>query len=102
MRGVLNMLQQISDYVFMGSLGFLVITVMIFFSGSGGESNYINAANSTGVQAITGSTLTDLQMNHDHTKMANTPPYRIKKLLRSYLFWIPVTGMIVSVVLSKI
>ncbi|NOU90218.1 hypothetical protein GC102_31400 [Paenibacillus sp. LMG 31460] len=96
------MLQQISDYVFMGSLGLFVITVIIYFSGSGGESNYINAANTTGVQAITGSTLTDLQMNHDHKKMANPQQYRVKKLLKSYLFWISVTGLIASVVLTKI
>lgn len=89
------MLQQISDYLFLGSLIFMVITVMIFYSGSGGESNYINAVNATGA-------LTDLQMNHDHKKMVNTQHNRLVRLLKSYLFWIPVAGMLASVVLSKI
>ncbi|MDR6550779.1 hypothetical protein [Paenibacillus qinlingensis] len=85
------MLEQISDYLFMGSLIFLVITVFLFSSGS----NFFNTWNTTGAA-------TDLQMNHDHTKMVNAQHSRLVKLFKSYLFWIPVTGMIASVVLSNI
>lgn len=85
------MLQQTSDYLFMGSLIFLVITVLLFSSGS----NYFNTWNATGAA-------TDLQMNHDHKKMVNAQHSRLVKLLKSYLLWIPVAGMIASVVLSKI
>ncbi|CAN7727463.1 hypothetical protein [Paenibacillus sp. LjRoot56] len=85
------MLQQISDYLFMGSLIFLLVTVLLFSSGS----NYFNTWNATGAA-------TDLQMNHDHTKMVNGQHSRLVKLLKSYLLWIPVAGMIASVVLSKI
>lgn len=89
------MLQQISDYVFMGSLGFLVVSFMLFSPGSGGRSNYINTWNATGA-------LNDLQRNHDHTKMAVMQHNWLVGLLKSYLFWIPVSGMAVSVILSKI
>ncbi|MEC0232555.1 hypothetical protein [Paenibacillus alba] len=89
------MLQQISDYVFMGSLGLLVLSLMLFSPGSGGRSNYINTWNATGA-------VTDLQRNHDHTKMAAAQHKGLVGLLKSYLFWIPVAGMIASVILSKI
>ncbi|MBP1965704.1 hypothetical protein [Paenibacillus aceris] len=89
------MLQQISDYVFMGSLGLLVVSLMLFSPGSGGRSNYINTWNTTGA-------LTDLQRNHDHTKMAVSQHNWLVGLLKSYLFWIPISGMILSVILSKI
>ncbi|MDU0204751.1 MULTISPECIES: hypothetical protein [Paenibacillus] len=88
-------MQQISDYLFMGSLIFLVITFMIFFLGSGGMTSYRNVSNDTGA-------LTDLQMNHDHKKMLEKQNNGLVRLLKSYLFWIPVTGIIVSIVLSKI
>ncbi|NOU98548.1 hypothetical protein [Paenibacillus planticolens] len=89
------MLQQISDYVFMGSLGLLVISLIVFPFGSEGRSNYINTWNSTGA-------LTDLQRNHDHAKMVTAQHNWIVGLLKSYMFWIPVVGMISSVILSKI
>ncbi|MGO4499725.1 hypothetical protein AB4114_27930 [Paenibacillus sp. 2RAB27] len=88
-------MQQASDYLFMGSLIFLVISVLIFFVGSGGMSSYNNVSNATGA-------LTDLQMNHDHKKMLDTQNNRLVRLFKSYLFWIPVAGIIVSIVLSKI
>lgn len=68
---------------------------MIFFLGSGGMTSYRNVSNDTGA-------LTDLQMNHDHKKMLEKQNNGLVRLLKSYLFWIPVTGIIVSIVLSKI
>ncbi|NOU63813.1 hypothetical protein GC096_07210 [Paenibacillus sp. LMG 31461] len=88
------MLQQISDYVFMGSLGFLVVMLMFFSPGSGGRSNYMNTWNATGA-------ITDLQRNHDPTKMVVAQHNWLGRLLKSYLFWLPVAGMITSVILSK-
>lgn len=53
------------------------------------------------VQNPTGS-ITDLQLEHDHSKVIETQNSLFGKLVRSYLFWISLCGILVSVILSKL
>ncbi|MBA2937242.1 hypothetical protein HZF08_02910 [Paenibacillus sp. CGMCC 1.16610] len=85
------MLKQISDYLFMGSLLILLISIFVV-TGSRGMTNSSNATGAT----------TDLQMDHDHKKIMEKQDTMLSKLLKSYLFWIPIVGIIVSIILSKI
>jgi hypothetical protein len=84
---------QISDVLFMGSLILLIITCI---TKGVGKSGVINP----GIDA-TGAT-TDLQMQHDHKKLIEKQDSVFGRLFRSYLFWISILGIIVSIVLSKI
>ena len=85
------MLRQSSDYLFMGSLLILLISIFVA-TGSRGMTNSSNATGDT----------TDLQMDHDHKKIMEKQDTMLSKLLKSYLFWIPIVGIIVSIILSKI
>lgn len=58
-------------------------------------TNYGNVEHASGAA-------TDLQMEHNHKKIIDRQDTIFGRLLRSYLFWISVAGIIVSIVLSKI
>jgi hypothetical protein len=87
-------MKQISDYLFLGSLAFLIITFLIFFLGRGG-------ANNSDIMSASGA-ITDFQLKHDHKETIRRQDNKLVKLLKSYLFWIPIIGITVSIILSEI
>lgn len=89
------MLRQISDYLFMGSLILLVLTFVIYGFGIRGMVN----SNSS---RIPSGSITDIQLEHDHNKTVDFQNRVLVRILKSYLFWISVAGILTSIVISKI
>lgn len=79
----------------MGSLILLVIVVLLNALGGRGMTNYGSVFNASG-------STTDLQMQHDHEEVIKRQDKIWRRLLRSYLFWIALAGIIVSVIISKV
>jgi hypothetical protein len=87
-------LKNISDYLFFVSLAFMVITFIIFFVGRGTPNQSDLMIGSGGI--------TDLQLKHNHQETLTRQDDNWAKLLKSYLFWIPFIGIVLSIILSKI
>jgi hypothetical protein len=82
------MMQQNSDYLFMGSLILLVVTLLLKGLGSSGASNaYGNI---------------DIQMQQDHKKDLEKQDNIICRIFKSVFVWIPIAGIIISIILSKL
>ncbi|OCT11336.1 hypothetical protein A8709_06595 [Paenibacillus pectinilyticus] len=81
-------MQQISDYLFMGSLIVLVVTLLFKGLGSMGASN------------ATGNL--DLQMQQNHKSDLVKQDSIISKIYKSYFVWISITGIVISIVISKV
>jgi hypothetical protein len=81
-------MQQISDYLFMGSLILLIVTLLLKGLGSTGASNYSGNI--------------DLQMLQDHNKDMKKQDNIISKIFKSVFVWISIAGIIISIILSKI
>jgi hypothetical protein len=80
-------MQQISDYLFMGSLILLIVTLLLKGLGSTGASN--NSGN------------IDLQMLQDHKIDMEKQDNIISKIFKSVFVWISIAGIIISIILSK-
>jgi hypothetical protein len=91
----LLMLRQISDYLFMGSLILLIITLLLYGAGRRGMTYSVHTDMPSGAT-------TDLQMEHNHKEVINRQDSMLRRILKSYLFWIAIIGIVVSIVLSKI
>jgi hypothetical protein len=90
------MLRQISDYLFMGSLILLIITCLVYGLGRPrGMTNFVNTDMPSGAT-------TDLQMEHNHNEVMGRQDSVLVRILKSYIIWIAIIGIIVSIVLSKI
>ncbi|TXK74143.1 hypothetical protein [Paenibacillus sp. N3.4] len=81
-------MQQISDYLFMGSLFLLIITLLFKGVGSRGASNPSGNI--------------DLQMQQNHRNDLKKQDTIIKSILKSYFVWISTVGILISIFLSKI
>jgi hypothetical protein len=90
------MLRQISDYLFMGSLILLVIAFILYGPGKRGTTAV--QMNNDGFNGA----ITDLQMAQNHKEITTRQDSMLGRILKSYLFWIGIIGIIVSIVLSKI
>jgi hypothetical protein len=89
------MLRQISDYLFMGSLILLIITCLVYGLGRPrGMTNFVDSNMPSGAT-------TDLQMEHNHKELMDRQDSIWVRILKSYLIWIAIIGIIVSIVLSK-
>lgn len=88
------MMQSISDKLFMGSLILLMISVVV----SGIGFQFVNWR----------SQVTDELDEETNTSSARKKAVMdrqdksLKRVLRSYLFWIAIAGMLVSVLLSRL
>jgi hypothetical protein len=80
-------MQQISDYLFMGSLILLIVTLLLKGLGSTGASN--NSGN------------IDLQMLQNHKKDMEKQDNIISQIFKSVFVWISIAGIIISIILSK-
>ncbi|NEW07217.1 hypothetical protein GK047_14505 [Paenibacillus sp. SYP-B3998] len=89
------MLRLISDYLFMGSLLLLLIT----FVAKGALSQGF-----TGVTSLDGTSgaATDLNMEHNRKKIFQLQDSLIGRIIKSYLFWISIVGLLVSIVITKL
>ena len=85
----------ISNYLFMISLGLLILSFVLSGVGRRGMTNHDNVGDPSG-------SITDLQMEHDHKKVVEAQNSLMSKVIRSYLFWISLMGIIVSMLISKI
>ncbi|MBD0384757.1 hypothetical protein [Paenibacillus sedimenti] len=82
------MIQQISDYLFMGSLILLILTLLLKGIGSTGASNAFGNI--------------DLQMQQNHNNDLEKQDTIISKIFKSVFVWISITGIIISIILSKL
>ncbi|NOU77252.1 hypothetical protein GC098_38820 [Paenibacillus sp. LMG 31458] len=89
------MLIQISNYLFMGSLLLLIVTCIAKGALSQGFTSV------TGLGGNSGS-VTDLNMEHDQKKQFQFQDSLIGRIVKSYFFWISVSGIIISIVISKL
>jgi hypothetical protein len=80
-------MRQISDYLFMGSLILLIVTLLLKGLGSAGASN--NSGN------------IDLQLLQDHKNDMEKQDNIINQIFKSVFVWISIVGIIISIVLSK-
>lgn len=81
-------MQQISDYLFMGSLILLIVTFLFRGLGSTGASNSLGNI--------------DLQMQQNHRNDLEKQDSIITRIFKSYFIWISIAGIVTSIVLSKI
>lgn len=81
-------MQQVSDYLFMGSLILLIVTLLFKGLGSTGASNALGNI--------------DLQMQQNHKNDLIKQDMIISRIFKSYFVWISIAGIIISIVLSKI
>ncbi|CAN7717461.1 hypothetical protein LJR153_005961 [Paenibacillus sp. LjRoot153] len=81
-------MQQISDYLFMGSLILLVVTLLFKGLGSTGASN--------------ASGNIDLQMQQNHRSDLVKQDSIISRIYKSYFVWISIAGIVISIVISKV
>lgn len=88
------MMQSISDKLFMGSLILLMISVVV----SGIGFQFVNwrsqVTDELEEETKTSSTRKKAVMDRQDKSL--------KRVLRSYLFWIAIAGMLVSVLLSRL
>gem|GEM_PF-3580101 len=89
------MLRQISDYLFMGSLTLLIITCFLQGVGLRGFTNMSNTDTMPGAA-------TDLNMEHNHQDLMESQDTFLRRILRSYLFWLSIIGIGGSILLSKL
>lgn len=87
-------MRNISDYLFMGSLILLIITFLVKGVVSRGDMYH---GNPDGANVAT-----DLQMKHDHKKVIERQDGLIFRVIKSYIFWISILGMISSIILSHL
>ncbi|AEI43570.1 hypothetical protein [Paenibacillus mucilaginosus] len=88
------MLRATADLLFIVSLFILVTRTLIFFVRSGGLSGTMNTGDAGGAA-------TDLQMNHDQNRLTERQHRAMYGLLRSYVLWAAVLGILISVVLGQ-
>ncbi|MBP1965665.1 hypothetical protein [Paenibacillus aceris] len=81
-------MQQISDYLFMGSLILFIVTLLFKGLGSTGSSNPLGNI--------------DLQMQQNHKNDLEKQDSIISRVFKSYLVWISITGIVISIVITKI
>ncbi|KQX51603.1 MULTISPECIES: hypothetical protein [unclassified Paenibacillus] len=86
---------QISNYLFMGSLLLLIVT----FIAKGASSQGFTSL--TGLGGTSGSA-TDLTMEHNQKKHFQFQDSLVGRIVKSYLFWISITGILISIVISKL
>lgn len=89
------MLIQISNYLFMGSLLLLIITCIAKGALSQGFTSV------TGLGGTSGSA-TDLNMEHNQKKHFQFQDSLVGRIVKSYFFWISISGIIISVIISKL
>lgn len=94
-RGEYGMLIQISNYLFMGSLLLLNFTCIANGAMSQGFTGVKDPGSASGA-------VTDLNMEHDHKQLFQFQDSLVGRILKSYFFWISVSGSIISVVISKL
>lgn len=90
------MLIQISNYLFMGSLLLLIITFIAKGTLSQGFTGLI-----TRLDGSSGSA-TDLIMEDKRKSVFQFQDSIVGRIVKSYLFWISVSGIIISIVISKL
>ena len=82
-------LAQISDYLFLGSLGLLVVT--LFVKGRGMLGYMVDESGAT----------TDLQLKaHNHLEVIETQHAFMRTIFKSYFVWISIIGMITAILIS--
>jgi hypothetical protein len=86
------MLIQISNYIFLGSLALLVLTLLVKGLGRRGIQGYRADPNS-------GAT-TNLQLQHDHREVIQQQDSLLKSIFKSYFIWISIFGIITAVVIT--
>lgn len=82
----------ISNYLFIGSLILLVITVI--YKGA------ISRGVMTRGDLEADGSVTDLHINHDHKKSLRVQDLALLRIVNSYLFWISIAGILLSIVIS--
>ncbi|MZQ85631.1 hypothetical protein GQF01_26265 [Paenibacillus sp. 5J-6] len=80
-------MQQISDYLFMGSLILLIVTLLLKGVGSTGSSNALGNI--------------DLQMQQNHKNDLDKQDSIFSRIFKSYLIWTSIAGVVLSIVISK-
>ncbi|RED66322.1 hypothetical protein DFP95_101821 [Cohnella lupini] len=85
-------LTQISNYLFLGSLALLIITLFVKGIGRRGMTGY-------SADPYSGST-TDLQFENDHRKVIQGQDKLIKNIFKSYFIWISIIGIATSIVIT--
>jgi hypothetical protein len=81
-------MQQISDYLFMGSIILLVVTLLFKGVGSKGSSNAMGNI--------------DLAMHENHGNDLKSQDSIIRSIFKSVFVWISILGLLISILLSKL
>ncbi|QGQ96413.1 hypothetical protein EHS13_16745 [Paenibacillus psychroresistens] len=83
---------QLSNYLFLGSVALLILTLIIKGIGRRGMTGY-NA------DPYSGST-TDLQLEHNHREVIQGQDTLMKNIFKSYFIWISLIGIVTSIVIT--
>jgi hypothetical protein len=89
------MLIQFSNYLFLASLALLMVTLVYEGLGRKGTVKFQNVDNPSGAY-------TDLQMKHAHTETMKSQNSFLSNILRSYLVWLSIVGIVVSIIITVI
>ncbi len=81
-------MQQLSDYLFMGSIILLILTLLFKGVGSKGSSN------------ATGNI--DLAIHENHGNDLKSQDSIFKSIFKSVFVWISILGILLSILLSKL
>ncbi|RED55067.1 hypothetical protein [Cohnella lupini] len=82
-------LAQISDYLFLGSLGLLIVT--LFVKGRGMLGYMVDESGAT----------TDLQLKeHNHLEVTKNQDTFVRTIFKSYFVWISIIGMITAILIT--
>lgn len=84
----------LSDYLFMFSLLLLILSLFLNGVGRRGSGRQPEIENPSG-------NITDLQIEHDHPSVLDHQSPLFGRLLHSYLFWISLFGILVSIGISQ-